>query len=115
MVALWVANMMLKGITELNDYSIDFDERKAYVQTTLYGEEETIEVWLDGFAIINDGESQSFIIEQAKSNRPWLNNLLARVVGKAWKIPVIPEFTSQIEIITELLKAESPAEEGLID
>lgn len=115
MMALWVANIILKGITELNDYSIDFDERKVYVQTTLYGEEETIEVWLDGFAVINDGESRSLIIEQAKSNRPWLNNLLARVVGKAWKIPVIPQYAAQIELIAELLNAESLAEEESID
>ncbi len=29
MMALWGANIILKGITELNDYSIDIDERKA--------------------------------------------------------------------------------------
>jgi hypothetical protein len=108
----WVTNIMLKGIAELIDYSMDLDARKAYVQIMLYGETETIEVWLDGFAVVNDGESKAFIIDQAQSNRPWLNNILSRIVGKAWKIPVIPQLTAQTELITELLKAENPAEEA---
>jgi hypothetical protein len=111
MMVLWVANMVLKGIAELTDYSFDLDERKAYVQTTLYGETEAIEVWLDGFAIISDGESNKFIIQQAQSNKPWLNNMLAHIVGKAWKIPVIPQLATHIELIAELLKAESPPQE----
>lgn len=108
---MWVANRVLKGVAELTDFSFDLDTRKAYVQTRLYGEEEIIEVWLDGFAIVGDEESRKFIIQQAQSNRPWLNNLLAHFVGKAWKIPVIPQLTAQIELITELLKVEEPEQE----
>jgi hypothetical protein len=40
-----------------------------------------------------------------------LNNLLARIVGKAWKIPVIPQLAAHIELISELFKAESPEQE----
>jgi hypothetical protein len=105
MMIIWVANLMLKGIAELTDFSFDLEARKAYVQTTLFGETETIEVWLDGFAVVSDEESYKFIIQQAQSNRPWLNNLLARIVGKAWKIPVIPQLAAHIELISELLKA----------
>ncbi len=108
MMVLWVANIVLKGIAELTDYRINLDARKAYVQTTLYGETEAIEVWLDGFAIVTDGESKTFIIDEARSNRPWLNNLLSHIVGKAWKIPVIPQLTAHIELIAELLKSETP-------
>ncbi len=111
MMVLWVANMVFKGIAALTDYSFDPDERKAYVQTTLYGEAEAIEVWLDGFAIISDGESNKFIIQQVQSNKPWLNNIFAHIAGKAWKIPVIPQLTAHIELIAELLKAENPAQE----
>jgi hypothetical protein len=108
MMVLWVANIVLKGIAELTDYRIDLDARKAYVQSTLYGETEVIEIWLDGFAIVSDGETKTFIIEQARSNRPWLDNLLSHFVGKAWKIPVIPQLTAYIELIAELLKSETP-------
>lgn len=108
MMIVWVANIILKGIAELTDFSFDLEERKAYVQTTLYGETEPIDVWLDGFAVIKEDESYKFIIQQAQSNRPWLNNLLSRIVGKAWKIPVIPQLTAHIELISELLKAEIP-------
>ncbi len=116
MMIVWVANIMLKGIAELTDFNLDLDTRKAYVQATLYGETESIEVWLDGFAVVKDGETNKLIIQQAQSNRPWLNNLLSRIVGKEWKIPVIPQFQAHIELIIGLLKAESPEQEDdLID
>ena len=110
---LWVANIMLKGIAELTDFSFDLEARKAYIQIQLVGESETIEVWLEGFAIISDEESYKLIIQQAQSNRLWLDNLLSRIVGKAWKIPVTAQMTSQIELITELLKAESQEQEDI--
>jgi hypothetical protein len=107
----WVANSMLKGIAELSDFSFDLNMRKVYIQATLEGETETIEVWVDGFAVIREEESYRFIMQQAQSNRPWLNNLLTRFVGKSWKIPAIPQLTAHIELIAELLKAESPEQE----
>jgi hypothetical protein len=112
---IWVANSMLKGIAELSAFNFDLEARKAHVQTTLYGETEMIEVWLDGFAVISDGESHKLIVQQARSNRPWLNNLLSRIVGKEWKIPAIPQFQAHIELIIELLKAESPEQEETLD
>jgi hypothetical protein len=111
MMIVWVANIILKGIAELTDFNFDIEARKVFVQIQLLGESETIEVWLDGFAVVSDGKSHEFIIHQAKSNRLWLNNLLARIVGKAWKIPVIPQLAAHIELISELLKAESPEQE----
>ena len=108
---LWVANIMLKDVAELTDFSFDLEARKAYIQIQLVGESETIEIWLEGFVIISDEESYKLIIQQAQSNRLWLNNLLSRIVGKAWKIPVTAQMTSQIELITELFKAESPEQE----
>ena len=105
---IWVANRVLKGIAELTDFSFDIDTRKVHVKTTLYGETDAIEVWVDGFAVISDEASYKFIIQQAESNRPWLNNILALIVGKAWKIPVIPQLAAQMALIAELFNAERP-------
>jgi hypothetical protein len=110
-MVIWVANKVLKGIAEISAFNLDLDSRKAYVQATLLGEAEPIEVWLDGFAIVSDEESHQLIIHQAQSNRPWLSNILSRVTGKAWKIPDLPQFNNQIELASELLKAESPEQE----
>jgi hypothetical protein len=107
-IVIWMANIILKGIGELADFNFDLDARKAYVQIQLLGESETIEVWLEDFAIISDEGSYQLIIHQAQSNRIWLNNLLSRVAGKAWKIPVIPQFAAHIELVAELLKDERP-------
>jgi hypothetical protein len=104
-MVLWVANKVLKGIAEFTDFNFDLDTRKVYVQTTLYGETEAIEVWLEDFAIVSDGKSYSFIIQHARSNRPWLTNILAHIVGKAWKIPVIPQLTAYMALVAELLEA----------
>jgi hypothetical protein len=108
---MWVVNSKLKGIAELSDFSFDLEARKAYVQATLFGEAEPIKLSLDGFAVVSDGETYKLIIQQAQSNRPWLNNLLSRIVGKEWKIPAIPQLTAQIELIAELFKTESPEQE----
>ena len=63
---IWVANIILKEIAELTDFNFDLEARTAYVQIQLVGESETIDVWLDNFAIVNDEESYKLIIEQAK-------------------------------------------------
>ena len=106
---VWGANFILKGIAELLAFNFDLDARKIYVQTRLYGETDTIEVCLEDFAVFNDGEGYRFILHQARSDRPWLNNILARVIGKAWKIPAIPKLDAQLELIAEVFKAKPPA------
>jgi len=110
-MVIWVANIILKGIAELTDFNFDLEARKAYVQIQLVGESETIEVWIEDFAIINDEGSYQLIIQQAQSNRIWLNNLLSRITGKAWGIPEIPQLTAHLELISELFKAESREQE----
>jgi len=100
----WVTNILLKDIAELTDFSFDLEARNSYMQVQLAGESETIEVWLEDFAIITHAGSYKFILEQAKSNRVWLNNILARITGKEWKIPVTAQMAPHIEFLAELLK-----------
>lgn len=109
---IWVANKILKGIAELTEFQFDLDTRSVYAQTILFGETEAIEVWLDDFAIINgeDG-SKRFIVNKAKANKPWLNNVFAKVVGKAWKIPSIPQISPYLDLLAELLPP-MPSEDG---
>lgn len=106
-IVKWVANMVLKGIAEMSDFIFDIDARTAFLQVTLAGEVEAIEISVDGFAIISDGDSHQLLIQQAQSNKLWLNNLLSKVVGKPWKIPVIPQYKAQIEFVAELLQEEN--------
>ena len=113
LLIIWVSNIILKGIAELTEFSFDLEARKVFVQTRLYGEKETIEVFLEDFAVFSEGDSYRFIIHQAKSDRPWLNNLLAHITGKAWKIPAIPQLTAQLELLTELLNTETSALEKI--
>ena len=68
----WVANSKLKGIAELSEFRFDLDNRRVFVEMTLYGETEVIEVNVDGFAIVSDGSAYRFIIQQGQANRPWL-------------------------------------------
>lgn len=110
-IVIWVANIILKGIAELSDFIFDLDTRTVYVKLTLVGEAEPIEVWLDDFAIVMGEESYQLTLQKAKSNRLWLNNILSRIIGKAWDIPVIPQYKAQMELVAELLKAESPMQE----
>jgi len=103
---IWVANIVLKGVAELLHFNFDIDARKMVVQTRLYGEENTIDVVLEDFSVFEDNGAYRFIIHHASSDRPWLNNLLSRIIGKAWKIPALPGFSAQLELIAELFKAK---------
>jgi hypothetical protein len=111
---IWGGNFVFKGITELLDFSFDIETRKVYVKTKLCGETEAIEVWLEGFGIISEADSYLFIIQQANSNKLWLNNIFAHFIGKAWKIPVIPQLTPYLPIIAELFKIESTEQKAVI-
>lgn len=106
-----VANILLKGIAEFSDILYDLDKRTAFVKVTLYGEEEPIEVALDGFEILGDEENYQFILHKAESNKPWMNNILSRIVGKAWDIPAIPQYKDELGFVASLLKAENPEQE----
>lgn len=107
-LVLWVGNIALKGIATIADFNFDIDARKAYVKTTLLGEAEPIEVWLEDFTVISQEGAYHFILQQAQSNKLWLNNILARIVGKAWKIPETPQLSSYLELVAELFKSGSP-------
>lgn len=110
---VWVSNIILKGIAELTQFNFDVDARRVYLQTRLYGEEGTIEVCVENFAIFNDGINYRFIIHHASSDRAWLNNLLSHIVGKAWKLPALPQFTTQFELMAELFKDQPPTLERI--
>lgn len=102
-LVLWAGNLVLKGIASFTDFHIDLDARRIYVCTTLYGEVEPIEVWLEDFAIHIDDGSCRAILHAARSNKPWLTNLLARVTGKPIMIPDVPQLKSHLGLISELL------------
>lgn len=106
-----VANIILKGIAEFSDILYDLDKRTAFVNVTLYGEEEPIEVALDGFEILGDDGNYQFILHKAQSNKPWMNNILSRIVGKAWDIPAMPQYKDEIGFVANLLKAENSEQE----
>ena len=99
-----VANVILKGIAEFSEITYDLDARTAYMKVTLYGEEEAIEVAMDGFAILDEEENYQFILEKAESNKLWMNNILARITGKAWDIPPIPQYQDEVDFVASLLK-----------
>lgn len=104
-----VANIILKDIAKLIGFNFDIDTRQLFVQVHLAGESETIDVWLEDFSIISDADSYKFVMQQASSNRVWLNNILSRIVRKEWSVPVLSEMTSHFEFVAEIFKAERPA------
>ena len=100
---IWVSNLILKGIARLLEFEFDLESRKFHVKTQLYGEIDTIDVWVEDFMIKTDGTSYELLILKANSDRLWLTNTLALIVGKSWKIPVIPELAPHMTLIAELL------------
>lgn len=105
-----VANVVLKGIANFSKISFDLNKRTAYVKVTLYGEEEPIEVTIDGFEISGDGDKDNyqFTLHKAESNKPWMTNILARISEKAWDIPPIPQYKDEVDFVASLLEAKNP-------
>lgn len=103
----WIANIVLKDIAEITELSFDLDARTSFVQVQLVGESETIDVWLEDFAIISNEGTYKLIIKQARSNRVWLGNIFLRIINKEWEIPVPAQIATQFEFVAELFKAET--------
>jgi hypothetical protein len=101
---IWGANIALRGVAKLMDFKFDLDARKVYVQARLAGEADAIEVWLEDFSVVGDEKPYRFIVQEAKSNRIWLDNLLGRIVRKPLKIPDVPQLASHLALVSELLK-----------
>jgi hypothetical protein len=99
----WVANIVLKEIAELKHFHFDLASRKFYVEVQLVGESETIQIWSERFYVIHENDSYSIVVEEAKSNRVWLTNILSRIVGKTWKLPEVPQLKSHMSLVSELL------------
>jgi len=110
-----IANIILKGIAEFSQISFDLDKRTAFVKVTLYGEDEPIEVTIDGFEISGEEDDYQFVLHKAESNKPWMTNLLARVVGKDWDIPAIPRYKSEVDFVADLLKPPTVDTEIMTD
>ena len=105
-----VANVLLKGIAKFSKISFNLNKRTAFVKVTLYGEKEPIEVTVNGFEISGDPgkDNYQFILHNAKSNKPWMTNILARITGKAWDIPPLPQFKDEVDFVASLLAVDSP-------
>lgn len=97
-MVFWVVNANLKKIVKLIDYDINFDERIIQSKVHLEGEEGLIEVCLEDFALIKDGDHCKFVIQKVQSNRPWLDNALSKfILGQEIKIP-----DSQTQLVQDL-------------
>jgi hypothetical protein len=104
LMIIWTTNFILKGIAQLIDFELDIDARKVYAHIKLTGEAESIEVWLNDFAIASKDNAYQLLIQEAQSNRIWLTNIFAHITGKAWNIPVPPEFAGHFKLIAELFQ-----------
>jgi len=103
-MVVWTSNFILKGIAQLIDFDLDIDARKVYVHIKLAGEADAIEVWLNNFAIASKDNAYQLLIEDAKSNRIWLTNIFAHITGRAWNIPVPPQFAGYFKLIADLFQ-----------
>jgi hypothetical protein len=104
LMVVWTTNFILKGIAQLIDFDLDIEARKVYVHIKLEGEAESIEVWLNDFAIASKDNAYQLLIQDAQSNRIWLTNIFAHITGRAWNIPVPPQFVSYFKLIAELFQ-----------
>ena len=102
---LWLINLKLKGIADITHVDVDLDAKLVTASVHLYGEPEAIEVRVENFAMLQDEYGYQFVVEEAYSNKPWLNNALAKITAKPWQIPNLPAAaTPYLNLAFELLK-----------
>jgi len=104
LMVVWTTNLILKGIAQLIDFDLDIEARKFYAHIKLEGEAESIEVWLNDFAIASKDNAYQLLIQDAQSNRIWLTNIFKHITGRAWNIPVPPQFAGHFKLIAELFQ-----------
>lgn len=101
-VVLWAVNRKLKGIGELTDFSFNTNDRKLVVQVMLEGEVGPIELLLEKFIVVSNGESGHLVIQHVKSNRPWIDTILnEHLVDREWRIP-----DSKVAFVQELFESK---------
>ena len=105
-IILWVANIVLKGIARLIAFDFNLDARTVYVQVQLYGETESIEVWVEDFAVFKQELGYCFVVHKAHANKLWLTNVFAKVTGKYMPLPEIPKLSPYMGLVAELFPAQ---------
>lgn len=101
-VVLWAANKKLKNIGELTDFSFNTDDRKLFVQVMLEGEAGPIELLLEKFTVVTNGDSGHLLIQHVQSNRPWIDTLLNKhLLDREWRIP-----NSKVTLVQELFESK---------
>lgn len=102
-----IANLILRGIAQLTFFDLNLDRRILSVRFRLYGEPDSIDLVLENFRVIQHGTELYFMLSAARSNRPWLVNLFARVTQRAVPIPDLPVLRPYVGLILELLGERS--------
>jgi hypothetical protein len=102
-VMIFAANIILRGIAKIYQLSVDLDTRRVYVKLRLNGESDFLEVLVEDFYIISQAGTYQFTLCSARSNKSWMANILARMVGKPIDMPVIPKYAGYMATVAELL------------
>lgn len=102
-VMIFGANIILRGIAKLYELSVDLDMRRVYVKLRLDGESDFVDVLVEDFHIISQAGTYQFMLCSARSNKSWMANILARMVGKSIDLPVIPKYAGYMATVAELL------------
>jgi hypothetical protein len=81
-------NQYIRDYGEITDLTIDAPRKRITARLLLHGEREPLDVTVEEYDLIRTGESASFVVRAADSDRAWLNAVLNRfIVGRAWEVP----------------------------
>ena len=84
----FLINQMIGEYGKMININIDHKTKSITASVLLKGESKPIEVKINKYKIIKEGSTARIIVEDANSDRAWINALLQNfVVGKSIKVP----------------------------
>lgn len=86
------------------EFKLDNKKKTASIKVLLKGETEPLEVHIKRYGIVKDSEvSASLRIEEAVSNKPWLNAILQNFKTKISEFDGVKIPTDKVNLLDELL------------
>lgn len=92
-------NVFIGDYGKMIELKLDTRKKKARALVLLNGETVPIEIKVDRYEILREGDVAKVVIHEANSDKPWLNAILQNLVcKKSFEVP-----PGKLDFITELL------------
>ena len=101
-LAAWAINraarhFKLNDLGHIEKVSIDVTTKTIHLKVKLNGEDEAVEIIVEGYSIVHNGESQELKFKNIKMSRPWMQRAADLWMPKS--LPLSPWIAGVLRVI----------------